>query len=125
MTLFQNFKIDNDLVDVLEKKNIHIPEYNIFDDNNAFKFEENSCINDNLIPVLEYKITVNKESLHCHQIEWKQLFSAHYEKTLSGPPNWGSILLDLYIRMGILDKFKEYLISPNIKLQREALEQDE
>lgn len=53
------------------------------------------------------------------------IFSAHYEETLSSPPNWGSILLDLYTRMGFLDKFKEYLISPNIKLQREALKQDE
>ena len=127
MTLFQNFNIDNGLKESLDNserfpEGVHIPTYNIFKDEQAFQIEEDSYVNDYLVPVVEYKITVNKESLQRHQMEWKQLFKIHYEQTLINPSNWGSILLDLYTREGILEKFKNYLLSPIYKLKSEAIE---
>jgi hypothetical protein len=40
MTLFSNFTIDEHLKETLKSQGIHIPEYNIFEDENAFQFEE-------------------------------------------------------------------------------------
>jgi len=127
MTLFQNFNIDDELKESLMNserfpEGVHIPTYNIFKDDQAIQIEERAYVNDNLVPVVEYKITVNKESLQRHQMEWKQLFKIHYEQTLTNPSNWGSILLDLYTREGIIEKFKKYLLSPIYKLKSEAIE---
>lgn len=122
MTLFSEFYIDEHLKNILIKKDIHIPTYNVLEDENAFQFEERSYVNDDLIPVIEYKITVNKESLHQHQMEWKELFTKHYEQILSGPKTWGSILLDLYTLNGFADKFKKFLQEPIRKRQEEAIE---
>ena len=127
MTLFKNFHIDNELKDSLKNserfpEGVNIPTYNIFKDEQSIQIEERAYVNDNLVPVVEYKITVNKESLQRHQMEWKQLFKIHYEQTLANPSNWGSILLDLYTREGILENFKNYLLSPIYKLKSEAID---
>jgi hypothetical protein len=121
MTLFERFEIDEELKSPLEKRGVHIPTYNIFEDENAIQIEEVTYVNENLIPVLDYKIIVNKESLHRHKQEWKELFEVHYEKVLSGPPKWGEHLLDLYIRRGIQNKFKNYLEQPMHVIQKELL----
>lgn len=124
MTLFAYFTIDENLKEKLEKRRVHIPTYNIFEDADAIQIEETSRVNDDLIPVLEYKITVNKESLHRHKQEWSDIFKTHYQKVLACPPNWDSILLDLYTRRGIEKKFKQYLEYPIYKMQQEALGED-
>ena len=97
MTLFKNFHVDNELKDSLKNSDrfpegVHIPTYNIFKDEQAIQIEERDYVNDSLVPVVEYKITVNKESLQRHQMEWKQLFKIHYEQTIKNPSNWGSIV---------------------------------
>lgn len=124
MTSYDTFNIDERLKNTLIKNNIHIPTYNVLEDDNAIQIEETSYVNDDLIPVIEYKITVNKESLHRHQMEWKQVFNQHYEKILSGPKTCGSILLDLYTRNGIANKFMKWLHESFKELQKEALEDD-
>jgi predicted metal-binding protein len=123
MTLFSHFKIDDRLANSLKKAGTHIPTYNIFDDKDAFQFEERSYVNENLIPVVEYKITVNKESLHQHQTEWKHIFSTHYGKVLVCPPKWDSILIQQYILQGIVEKFRRYILEPIVELQRKTVEE--
>jgi len=45
-----------------------------------------------------------------HHLHWKPLFVHHYENTLGEmPPNCGSVLLDRYVRQGIVDRFKKYI----------------
>jgi hypothetical protein len=125
MTLFQNFNIDDQLKESLKKNGIHIPTYNIFDDENAICFEEKSYVNENLIPVVEYKITVNKESLQDHRNEWENLFSTHYGKVISCPQNWDLVLMERYLREGILNKFRKYIMQPVMELQHKILGEDE
>lgn len=125
MTLFAHYYIDEDLKETLKKSNTHIPEYNIFKDENAFQFEERSYVNENLIPVVEFKITVNKESIHRHEMEWKELFSTHYGKVLSCPPKWDLVLMQRYLRENIVNKFKDFILEPVKKLQDEVLENED
>lgn len=124
MTLYSNFEIDEILEKRLISLNVHIPTYNIFKDNDAIQIEERSYVNDDLIPVIEYKITINKESLHRHQFEWKEVFNHHYQKVLSNPPNWDFILLQSYTIKEIVERFRKYLIAPLCKLQEEILNKD-
>lgn len=125
MTLFSHYYIDEDLKETLKKSNTHIPEYNIFKDDMAFQFEERSYVNENLIPVVEFKITVNKESLQRHEMEWKELFSTHYGKILSCPPKWDLVLMQRYLRENIVNKFKDFILEPVKKLQDEVLENED
>lgn len=122
MTLFSHYYIDEDLKETLKNRDIHIPEYNIFKDENAFQFEERSYVNENLIPVVEFKITINKESIQRHELEWKKLFSTHYGNVLSGPPKWDLVLMQRYLRENIVDKFRKFILEPVLKLQEEVLE---
>ena len=125
MTLFSNFTIDEHLKETLKSQGIHIPEYNIFEDENAFQFEEKTYINENLIPVVEFKITVNKEALQDHKSFWGELFAHHYRKILSGPPKWDSVLMERYLRENIVNKFRKFILQPVLKLQEEALKDED
>lgn len=125
MTLFSHYYIDEDLKETLKNRDIHIPEYNIFKDENAFQFEERSYVNENLIPVVEFKITINKESIQRHELEWKELFSTHYGKVLSGPPKWDLVLMQRYLRENIVDKFRKFILEPVLKFQEEVLEHED
>jgi predicted metal-binding protein len=125
MTLFSNFSIDEDLKETLKSQGIHIPEYNIFEDENAFQFEEKTYVNENLIPVVEFKITVNKEALQDHRSFWKELFAHHYGKILSGPPKWDSVLMERYLRENIVNKFRKFILQPVLKLQEEVLKDED
>jgi hypothetical protein len=89
---------------------VHIPSYNIFDDPDAIKFEETTYVNDDLIPVVEYKIIVNKESLHRHRFEWKNVFENIHRCSITPIPTLGS-KLSYYIGEAILAKFRRYLLS--------------
>jgi predicted metal-binding protein len=125
MTLFSNFTIDEDLKETLKSQGIHIPEYNIFEDENAFHFEEKTYINENLIPVVEFKITVNKEALQDHKSFWGELFAHHYGKVLSCPPKWDSVLMERYLRENIVNKFRKFILQPVLKLQEEVLKDED
>lgn len=90
--------------------NVHIPSYNIFKDPDAIKFEETSYVNDELIPVTEYKIIVNKESLQRHRFEWKDVFENIHRCSITPIPTL-SYMLSFYIGEAISAKFRQYLLS--------------
>ncbi len=89
---------------------VHIPSYNILDDPDAIKFEEKTYVNDDLIPVVEYKIIVNKESLHRHHFEWKDVFENIHRCSITSIPTLSS-KLSYYIGEALSAKFRRYLLS--------------
>jgi predicted metal-binding protein len=84
-----------------------------------------NALNENLIPVVEFKITVNKEALQDHRSFWKELFAHHYGKVLSCPPKWDSVLMERYLRENIVNRFRKFILQPVLKLQEEVLKDED
>ena len=119
MSLFSNFTIDEDLVEIFKERGIELPSYNIIEDESAITFEEKDSINKDLVPIKEYKITINKEAATLHYTQWLPIFREHYMKHLSLSEDYCKILLDGYLLQGIERKFKENLLRDVIQKQED------
>lgn len=108
MTIYSNFTIDEDIKEVLIKQGIKIPSYNFFDDPEAIKISNTSKISEDLIPVEEIKITINKESYTLHTLEWNPIFVHHYE-SLSWNKELANNHFQYYTTKKIMDKCLELL----------------
>jgi hypothetical protein len=99
------FKLSEQSKRVLEKDQILIPSYNMFDIPEAVLISQRECITDDLIPVIEYVITVNKEAIKDHTSFWMPVYRhlhLHLEEQ-------SSEALSRDIQYGIAEKFKKYL----------------
>jgi hypothetical protein len=119
MSLFSNFTIEEDLVEIFKERGIGLPSYNILEDESAITFEEKDSINKDLVPIKEYKITINKESATNHYSQWLPIFSEHYMKHLSLSEDYCKTLLDGCLLQGIERKFKENLLRDVIQKQED------
>lgn len=73
-----NFNLNDPILDLWVKNdNLIRPTYSMFDDPSAIQFKEVSYVTSDLIPVVEYKLIVNKECLHRHRFEWKPFFELY------------------------------------------------
>jgi hypothetical protein len=108
--LYSTFKLDKDQEETLKQNGVTIPTYNLFEDEASIVFQQSERISDDLIPIIEFKIIVNKECLHRHQMEWKPVFKSHYDE-LSTLENYGERLLQFYIGSALNNEFGKFLNS--------------
>jgi hypothetical protein len=102
---FMSFKLDEEHEKSLKQKGIPIPTYNMFEDKNSIVFQQSDVISDDLIPNLVFKITVNKECLHRHLIEWAPVFG-HFCEGLSYFPEKH---LQFCIRDALTREFNKFM----------------
>ena len=99
------FKLSERSKRVLEKEQIPIPSYNMFNNPEAVLITQRERIPDDLIPVIEYVITVNKEAIRDHTAFWLPVYRYLHldmeEQTREA--------LSRNIQYGIAEKFKNYL----------------
>lgn len=99
------FKLSEQSKRFLEKEQIPIPSYNMFDIPEAIVITQRERITDDLIPVIEYVITVNKEAIRDHSAFW---FPAYRYLQLD-PEEQTRESLKRSILLSIVEKFKNYL----------------
>lgn len=102
---FMSFKLDDEQEKSLRQKGISIPTYNMFEDKNSISFQQSDVISDDLIPNLVFKITVNKECLHRHLIEWAPVFK-HFCEGFSYFPE---MQLQFCIRDALAREFNKFM----------------
>jgi hypothetical protein len=101
------FKLSDQSKCLLEKEQIPIPSYNMFDNPGAVVITQRERITDDLIPVIEYVIIVNKEAINDHTSFWLPVYEylhLHLEEQSSES-------LSRNIQYGIAEQFKKYLTS--------------
>jgi hypothetical protein len=100
-----HFKLSEQSKRLLEHNQIPIPSYNMFDTPEAVVITQRERITDDLIPVIEYVITVNKEAIRDHTAFW---FPAYRYLHLD-PEEQTRESLIRNIQYGIAEKFKNHL----------------
>ncbi len=107
--IYSTFELDKDQEKDLKNKGITIPMYNMFEDENSITFQQTERLSADLIPIIEFKVIINKECLHRHQMEWKPLFKSYYDE-LSTLKNYGESVLQNCIGSAIKNEFGKFLL---------------
>lgn len=81
---------------------------------NYIKIEETEYVNEDLVPTLQFNISVSKEALQDHEVLWMQYFKEYneYEGYQQQPPE---IELKNQIIFALVDKFDYYLRNKLLK----------
>lgn len=110
MTLLSNFTIDSDLEEIYKERGVHLPQYNILEDPEAIKIVETDHVNENIIPVKEFKIVINKEAVARHYNEWNYVFVELYVNSQSHSVDHCKNLMEGYLLSNIASKFRTTLL---------------
>ena len=81
---------------------------------NYIKIEETEYVNEDLVPTLQFNISVSKEALQDHEVLWMQYFKEYneYEGYHQQPPE---IETKKQIIFALVDKFDYYLRNKLLK----------
>lgn len=90
------------------------PEFPKLHITNYIKIEETEYVNEDLVPTLQFNISVSKEALQDHEVLWMQYFKDYneYEGYQQQPPE---IELKKQIIFALVDKFDYYLRNKLLK----------
>lgn len=85
------------------------PDYPKFHIANNLKIEETEYINNQLVPVLQFNISVSKEALQDHYVLWKTYFEEYQKfKSYAEYPT-PDVEVKKQIIRAFVDKFDNYL----------------
>ena len=81
---------------------------------NYIKIEETEYVNEDLVPTLQFNISVSKEALQDHKVLWMQYFTEYNEYKDSETPT-PDISVKKQIITALVDKFDNYLWNKILK----------
>jgi hypothetical protein len=91
---------------------IKIPKYFLGDKRSDIIIDERDCITDDLVPIIEISISIDKESLTRHLLEWQPYWNSRKGNTTAFISTQINNAITMKIQSYLDDKRKMWIVDP-------------